>query len=53
MGMTGHRNEVSGIYRSSCSCKEEIALTQGKPFPPCRHCKKAVNWALVRRTVQG
>lgn len=40
MGMTGHRNEVSGIYQSNCACKEEIALTQGNPFPPCGRCKK-------------
>jgi len=53
MGMTGHKNDVSGIFQSSCRCRSEIALSKGETFPPCSHCKKATNWVLVRRTVQG
>jgi len=35
MGTTGHSASQSGIYQSSCSCRIQIALSQGERFPPC------------------
>jgi hypothetical protein len=49
MGSTGHRSDRSGIYRSTC-CGYEIALSVGEKFPPCRQCRHAVQWRLVRPT---
>ena len=50
MPSTGHKSKQSGIYRSDCGCGTEIALSNGETFPPCRSCRRAVNWTLVRPT---
>jgi hypothetical protein len=52
MPSTGHKSSASGIYRSDCSGKKEIALSVGETFPPCSHCHRAVNRSLVRATVR-
>jgi hypothetical protein len=50
MNYTGHKCEQSGIYRTECTCHNEIALSKGDTFPPCGQCKKAVSYTLVRAT---
>jgi hypothetical protein len=50
-GSTGHPCPASGIWRSQSACHTiEIALSVGEVFPPCRDCKRAVTWVLIRRT---
>ncbi len=34
MPSTGHKCSTSGIYRSDCSGRKEIALSVGETFPP-------------------
>jgi hypothetical protein len=51
MTSTGQKCGTSGIYRSSCNGRTEIALSIGETFPPCSHCRKAVTWSLVRATI--
>jgi hypothetical protein len=49
MGTTGSRNQRSGIYRSDCTCRLQIALSKGDVFPPCgKH--GAVGWILIQAT---
>jgi len=43
----------SGIYRSECKDKEQIALSKNENFPLCGTCKQLVDWSLVRATEQG
>ena len=50
MPTTGTKCQTSGIYRSSCSGRTEIALSKSETFPPCSHCRTAVTWTLVRAT---
>lgn len=50
MPKTGQICQQSGIYRSDCKDKIQIALSVGERFPPCRNCTEAVNWTLVRAT---
>ena len=50
MPNTGLKCATSGIYRSSCNARTEIALSKNETFPPCSHCRKAVTWTLVRPT---
>lgn len=50
MPSTGQTCEQSGLYRSDCKDRTEIALSKGERFPPCSQCKRAVNWSLVRAT---
>jgi hypothetical protein len=46
---TGHKCDRSGLYRSTCACRLEIALSRGDTFPPCgRH--GAVGWVLFQPT---
>lgn len=50
-GSTGQSCPKSGVWRSQGSCHQvEIALSVNETFPPCRHCKRAVTWVLVRPT---
>lgn len=51
MATTGQKCTTSGIYRSDCTCHSEMTLAQGKTFPPCSDCKRAVNWTLVRAAI--
>ena len=49
---TGERNPVSGVY-ACVSCTNagranEIPLSAGETFPPCRKCNAAVRWKLIR-----
>jgi hypothetical protein len=53
MPTTGHKCETSGIYRSSCNARIEIALSKGETFPPCSHCRSAVTWTLVQATTHS
>ena len=53
MPSTGHKCTTSGIYRSSCNGRTEIALSNGETFPPCSHCRHAVTWTLVRATTHS
>lgn len=48
MPRTGEKCHQSGIYRSDCQDRTEIALSNGETFPPCRNCRRAVTWTLVR-----
>jgi hypothetical protein len=58
IGDTFHTGETcieSGVYRYvncngfSCSPGQyEIPLSKGERFPPCKGCKTAVTWKLVR-----
>lgn len=47
---------ISGVYRlRNCECdvsrqQEEIPLTKGKRFPPCKNCTKKVLWELIEIT---
>jgi len=49
-GRTGQRCPQSGIYRGDDLHQEEIALSLGETFPPCRSCHRAVLWTLIRPT---
>lgn len=49
MGKTSDKCQQSGIYRSTCSDRIEIALSKGDTFPPCR-THGSVTWNLVRAT---
>lgn len=51
MPQTGDRCLRSGIYQGDCPDKEQIALSKGETFPPCRQVRRAVNWTLIRATV--
>lgn len=53
MPKTAEKCDTSGIYRSDCKDKEQIALSKNERFPPCGTCKQAVNWSLIRATDQG
>jgi hypothetical protein len=50
---TAQTNPQSGVYRL-VSCTEvspaqyEIPLSKGETFPPCRSCRGAARWKLVR-----
>ncbi len=49
-GTTGHSCPTSGIWRSTNCPHIEIALSVGEVFPPCKGCKKAITWVLIRAT---
>jgi hypothetical protein len=49
MGSTGHKASTSGIYQSDCTCKLQIALSEGETFPPCG-VHGAVGWTLIQAT---
>lgn len=53
MPTTGLKCDTSGIYRSSCNARTEIALSKSETFPPCSHCRQAVTWTLVRATTHS
>jgi len=49
---TGQKNPVSGVY-ACVDCRNagranEIPLSAGETFPPCRKCNAGVTWRLVR-----
>jgi hypothetical protein len=48
---TGQKCPQSGIYRSVCTHRTEIALSRGDTFPPCGAGRHAVTWSLIRATV--
>jgi hypothetical protein len=50
MPRTGDKATQSGIYRGDDADRVEIALSRNETFPPCRDCKRAVNWSLIRAT---
>lgn len=50
MARTGDTCQRSGIYQGDDEHREQIALSRGETFPPCKHCRRAVNWTLVRAT---
>jgi hypothetical protein len=50
MASTGKKCEISGIYQSDCTNKPQIALSKSETFPPYSHCRRAVNWSLIRAT---
>ena len=49
---TGERNPVSGVFTcvrcEGAGRQNEIPLSEGEVFPPCRKCQAAVTWRLVR-----
>ena len=50
-GRTGHKCQQSGVYRSECHPSQEIPLSKGETFPPCRGAGlqgHATTWTLVR-----
>lgn len=49
MGATSTKCQTSGIYRSSCADRTQIALSKGDTFPPCRN-HGSVNWTLIQAT---
>lgn len=49
MPQTSQKCEQSGIYRSGCACKTQIALSKGDTFPPCR-THGSVTWTLIQAT---
>lgn len=50
MPKTGETCHQSGLYRGDDEHHEEIALSSGETFPPCRSCQRAVNWTLIQAT---
>jgi hypothetical protein len=46
---TAEKCPRSGIWRSTCICRTEIALSKGDTFPPCRN-HGSVGWNLIRPT---
>lgn len=50
MGKTSEKCQRSGIYRSDCTDRIQIALSKGDTFPPCRN-HGSVNWTLIQATV--
>jgi len=50
MNSTGHPCPQSGIWRGDCACRTELALSKGDIFPPCRACRRAINYILVGPT---
>lgn len=50
MASTGQKCTQSGIYRSNCSDRIQIALSKGDTFPPCRN-HGSVTWTLIQATV--
>ncbi len=49
MARTSEKCQQSGIYRSTCADRIEIALSRGDTFPPCRN-HGVVGWMLIRPT---
>ena len=49
-GTTGHSCPQSGIWQGNDAHREQIALSKSEKFPPCRDCRQAVSWTLVRAT---
>ena len=50
IGRTGQKCPRSGIWQGDDSHRERIALSLNEVFPPCRDCKRAVDWRLVQGT---
>ena len=50
MQHTGERNQIAGIYESTCKDRERITMPHGHVFPDCPKCGHAVNWQLVVAT---
>ncbi|MGE0010327.1 MAG: YjzC family protein [Candidatus Babeliales bacterium] len=44
-------NAACGIDNKGCVSEDqrEIPLAKGDRFPPCRNCKGAVQWHMVRK----
>jgi hypothetical protein len=49
-GTTGQKCPQSGIWQGNDAHREQIALSHNETFPPCRGCRRAVTWTLVRAT---
>lgn len=49
MRRTSENCQQSGIYRSDCTDRIEIALSKGDTFPPAV-TTGAVGWTLIRST---
>lgn len=45
---TGEVAPSRGIYVSDCRDRSEHTIAQGKTFPPCPVCGKAVTWHFYR-----
>jgi len=45
---TGRLCNLSGVYRSDCSCATEAVVNPGQAFPHCHNCIAFVNWLLVK-----
>jgi hypothetical protein len=50
MGHTGQKCPRSGIWQGNDRHREQIALSYGETFPPCRDCDGPVGWTLIRPT---
>ena len=51
-GKTGEKCKQSGVYRCSTHSTQEIPLSKGETFPPCRGGNKTAHaaiWKLVRK----
>jgi hypothetical protein len=46
---TATKCQQSGIYRSDCACRTQIALSKDDTFPPCG-VHGSVNWTLIQAT---
>lgn len=49
-GNTGATCPQSGIWQGNDQHREQIALSRGETFPPCRDCRSAVVWTLITAT---
>jgi hypothetical protein len=47
MQRTGDKNQVAGIYQSTCKDRERITMPLGHEFPPCPRCGGNVGWQLA------
>lgn len=51
---TCQKCETSGVYKNETCPKcgagaQEIPLSKGEHFPPCRKCRSAITWRLIRK----
>ena len=50
-GKTGQKCEQSGVYRCTSHSRQEIPLSKGETFPPCKGdgSGHSTTWELVRK----